>query len=41
VWQWVRHGATLDDGQPLTTDRVALVIQEELDKLRQQVGGAS
>ncbi len=37
VWQWLRYGVTLDDGQRLTGDRVALIIQEELDKLRQQV----
>ena len=39
VWQWLRYGATLDDGQPLSVDRVNLVIQEELDALRGQVGG--
>lgn len=37
VWQWVRYGAVLDDGRRLTADKVALVVQEELDKLRQQV----
>jgi hypothetical protein len=39
VWQWVRYGVTLDDGQPLTVDRVNLAIQEELDALRKQAGG--
>ena len=40
MWQWLRHGVTLDDdgGQPLTLDRVNLAIQEELDALRAQVG---
>lgn len=36
VWQWVRFGVRMDDGQPLTLDRVNLIVQEELDKLRQQ-----
>lgn len=40
VWQWVRYGAVLDDGQRLTADRACLVVQEELDGLRQQVGSA-
>ncbi|GAB4822366.1 hypothetical protein N2152v2_009412 [Parachlorella kessleri] len=41
VWQWLRYGVTLDDGQRLTGDRVALIIQEELDKLRQQADSQS
>ena len=40
VWQWLRYGVKLDDGQPLTVDRVCLAIQQELDALRQQVGVA-
>lgn len=38
VWQWVRYGVRLDDGQPLTADRVCMEVQRELDELRQQVG---
>ena len=38
VWQWVRYGVRLDDGQALTADRVCVEIQRELDELRQQVG---
>jgi malate synthase len=41
VWQWVRHGAVLDDGQRLTLDRVALVVLEELDAARRAVGSAA
>ncbi|KAI7842680.1 hypothetical protein COHA_003611 [Chlorella ohadii] len=40
VWQWVRYGVRLDDGQPLTADRVCMEVQRELDELRQQVGNA-
>ncbi|KAL4427703.1 hypothetical protein ABPG75_001792 [Micractinium tetrahymenae] len=40
VWQWLRYGATLDDGQRLTADRVNMLIQAELDGLRKQVGDA-
>ena len=38
VWQWLRYGVALDDGQPLTVDRVSLEIQRELDAMRTQVG---
>jgi malate synthase len=36
VWQWVKHGAQLTDGRPVTKELVALVIQEQKTKL----GGA-
>lgn len=36
----MRYGAVLDDGQRLTRDRAALVILEELDVLRREVGSA-
>lgn len=29
VWQWVRHGAALDDGRPVNADLVRGVIREE------------
>src|SRR5215472_5404965 len=38
VWQWVRHGAKLDDGRPVTPDLVKSVIAEELEKMRARVG---
>ena len=40
VWQWIRYRAILDDGKPLTRDRVAVVVQQELDALRRHVGTA-
>ena len=30
VWQWVRHGARLDDGRPVTADLVRQTVREEL-----------
>ena len=40
VWQWVKYGAAMDDGQRLTRDKAAMIILEELDKVRQEVGSA-
>jgi malate synthase len=37
LWQWIRHGATTDDGQAVTLDRYRTIREEELEKL----GGAS
>jgi malate synthase len=30
LWQWRVHGIPLDDGQPLTPDRYAVIRDEEL-----------
>jgi len=39
VWQWIRHGATLQPGNTkLTTERFQSVLQEELAGLRREVG---
>ena len=38
VWQWVRHGATLDDGRPVTPELVRTIEDEELAKLREAYG---
>ena len=40
VWQWVKYGAMMDDGQRLTRDRVAKIILDEVDTIRGQVGNA-
>ena len=37
LWQWIRHGAKLDDGRPVTRDLYVQIRREELDKL----GGSS
>lgn len=38
LWQWVKHGAILDDGRQVTTDLVSTVLDEELSSLRLQLG---
>lgn len=39
VWQWIKHGATLQPGNAkLTTERFQSVLQEELAGLRREVG---
>jgi malate synthase len=34
VWQWVRHGAKLSDGRPVTREMVRNVIAEQKSKLK-------
>ncbi|MDX1689729.1 MAG: malate synthase A [Acidimicrobiia bacterium] len=38
VWQWVRHGASLDDGRPVTEELVRAILDEELLRLRDTYG---
>jgi malate synthase len=38
VWQWVRHGQTLQDGRPVTTELVREIVREENDKARAAMG---
>jgi malate synthase len=40
VWQWIHHGATLDTGQRVTRDLVQKLMQEELENIRRDQGGA-
>jgi len=35
TWQWVRHGAKLEDGQVVTRELVTEILNEELVKLKQ------
>jgi malate synthase len=37
VWQWIRHGARAE-GEPVTAERVRRIEEEELEKIREQVG---
>ncbi|MFO0615962.1 MAG: malate synthase A [Polyangiaceae bacterium] len=39
VWQWLRHGASID-GEPLTEARVRTVVDEEMNRVREEVGEA-
>ena len=38
VWHWIRHGATLDDGRPVTRELVVRLLDEETAKIRAGVG---
>jgi malate synthase len=38
VWQWIRHGATLADGRPVTAALFTALLAEELDKIKGEVG---
>jgi malate synthase len=38
IWQWVRHGAELEDGSVVTPELVRQVLDEETAKIRQEVG---
>jgi malate synthase len=38
VWQWLRHHATLDGGEPLTVPRFHRVLAEEMERVRREVG---
>ena len=38
VWQWVRHGVSLDTGTKVTRELVRQYEKEELEKIREQVG---
>jgi malate synthase len=38
VWQWIRDGARLKEGEPVTRDLVRKLEDEELSKIRQVIG---
>jgi malate synthase len=38
VWQWIRHGETLDDGRPVTPDLVRSLAESELERIRGEIG---
>jgi len=38
VWQWVRHGATIDGGPKITADLIRSIEKEELEQVRKAVG---
>jgi malate synthase len=37
VWQWVRHGAELDDGRRITADLVRELETAELQRIREEI----
>ena len=38
VWQWIRHGATLDDGRTVTPELVRELEGSELERIRSEIG---
>jgi malate synthase len=38
LWQWIRHGASLDDGRMVTRELVARIIDEELVRIEAEIG---
>jgi malate synthase len=38
VWQWIRHGARMNDGRAVTADLVRQTIADELGKIRKHIG---
>jgi malate synthase len=38
IWQWLHHGATLNDGRQVTEQFVRSLLEEELASIRQDVG---
>jgi len=40
IWQWVRHGATLQDGRKVTAPWVLQLCAEQLQKIREDLGAA-
>jgi malate synthase len=38
VWQWVRHGVELSNGRPVTAELVRWAEDEELERIRREIG---
>jgi malate synthase len=38
IWQWVQHGAQLEDGRTVTPELVRQILDEETARIREQVG---
>jgi malate synthase len=38
VWQWLRHGATTDDGAAITRERFVRTLDEEMVQIQAEVG---
>ena len=41
IWQWIRHGAKLDDGRMVDAVLCRTLLDEELEKLRATAHGGS
>jgi len=40
VWQWLAHGATLDDGRAVTSEFVRQCTAEEMRRIEQEIGAS-
>jgi len=40
IWQWLAHGATLDDGEPVTKARIQAALDDEMNAIRDEIGAA-
>ncbi len=38
IWQWIRHGQTLEDGTVITRDLVSEMLDTEMDRIHAEVG---
>jgi malate synthase len=38
IWQWVRHGATLDDGRRIDGALIGSLLDQEMERIRGEVG---
>jgi malate synthase len=38
LWQWIRHGATVQDGPKITRDLVREVLDGEMARIHEEVG---
>ncbi len=41
IWQWVKHGASTDDGRRIDLMRFDAAMAEELNRIREEVGAAA
>ncbi|GLS82941.1 malate synthase A [Paraferrimonas haliotis] len=38
IWQWIKHGQSLDNGQVVTADLFIAMLSEEMDVVRKELG---
>jgi malate synthase len=38
IWQWIRHGASVDGGPTITRDLVRDILDEETARIHEEVG---
>ena len=38
LWQWMRHGATLEDGRPVTRELIDSIVRSEMKRIEDELG---